>query len=296
MSLRMRIALIYNPSAGQEDHTEEDLVERLEAEGHEVRCETTKSDRLQAIAKEPVDVVIAAGGDGTVRRVTQAFAGRGVPMSILPLGTANNIARTLSLYRAEEEIVRALRDPDRKQLDLGVADGPWGAERFVEGFGTGLLAEYLARLEAVKPKQQQKRAEKLLRRMAKEFPSAPVGLWIDGENFSGEYFLVEVMNIRSIGPFAGLAPDADPGDGELDIVLLGEAERGAFSRYAKRLVEKGPALHPFSAKRCRRIELAWTGQPLHVDDSPWPPRGAPNHGKITLTVESGVFQVLRPKA
>lgn len=291
----MRIALIYNPSAGQEDHTEEDLVARLEAEGHEVRCETTKGDRLHAIVKEPADIVIAAGGDGTVRRVVLAFAETGMPLSILPLGTANNVARTLSLYRAEEEIVRALRAPDETALDLGVADGPWGTERFVEGFGTGLLAEYLARLESVKPEQQRKRARKMLRRMAKEYPSSPVGLWIDGEDCSGEYFLVEVMNIRSIGPFAGLAPDADPGDGELDVVLLGEAERQAFAGYAKRLAEKGPALHPFSARRCRRVELAWTGQPLHVDDAPWPQEGTPRWGKVVLNARRAAFRVLRPK-
>ena len=89
-----------------------------------------------------------AGGDGTVAGVTRRMVGRGVPVAILPSGTANNIARSLGLLkRPFEELVRGWRDARRVKLDVGIAYGPWGQRYFVEGLGAGLFAELLVRSE-----------------------------------------------------------------------------------------------------------------------------------------------------
>ena len=99
-------------------------------------------------------LVVVAGGDGTVARVARRMVGRGVPVAILPAGTANNIARSLGLLKQPfEELVRGWRDARRVQLDVGIAAGPWGERYFVEGLGAGLFAGLLVRSEENKEKE-----------------------------------------------------------------------------------------------------------------------------------------------
>ncbi|KQQ83185.1 diacylglycerol kinase family protein [Arthrobacter sp. Leaf137] len=109
--------------------------------GEAIWLETTKEDPGVGQAKEALsqgaDIVIAAGGDGTVRCVAEVLAGGDVPMGLLPLGTGNLLARNLgmdvtdydgamagALIGAERKIdvVRARRsDPDKEQLFLVMA-------------------------------------------------------------------------------------------------------------------------------------------------------------------------------
>ncbi|MDQ1054058.1 diacylglycerol kinase (ATP) [Arthrobacter sp. SORGH_AS 212] len=109
--------------------------------GEAIWLETTKEDPGVGQAKEALsqgaDIVIAAGGDGTVRCVAEVLAGGDTPMGLLPLGTGNLLARNLgmdvtdydgamagALIGAERKIdvVRARRsDPDKEQLFLVMA-------------------------------------------------------------------------------------------------------------------------------------------------------------------------------
>ena len=58
-----------------------------------------------------------------------------------------------------------------------------------------------------------------------DWPAHELQITLDGEDLSGEYILLEVMNIQHIGPSLHLAPDANPGDGLLDVVLVKAAHR-----------------------------------------------------------------------
>jgi hypothetical protein len=76
------------------------------------------------------DLVAVAGGDGTVASVARRMVGRGIPVAVLPMGTANNIARSLGLLKKSfEELVEGWRDARRVPLDVGIVCGPWG-ERY----------------------------------------------------------------------------------------------------------------------------------------------------------------------
>jgi hypothetical protein len=91
-------------------------------------------------------------------------------------------------------------------------------------------------------------------------------------DLSGDYFSVEVLNIRFVGPNLPLALGALPGDGLLEIVLLGEADREPLLAYLEsRLHLAGGELPEFPVRRARRIELvAPAGLRLHLDDKNWP--------------------------
>jgi diacylglycerol kinase (ATP) len=103
----VRITLLHNPGAGKRAMTGKQLEKLLGEAGHDVRYQSAKEDGWKKALKKDADLVVVAGGDGTVGRVPRRMAGRGVPMALLPSGTANNIARTLGqLERPFEELVR----------------------------------------------------------------------------------------------------------------------------------------------------------------------------------------------
>src|SRR5215831_1634514 len=145
----MRVALIYNPMAGNETATGEDLADLLRAAGHDVSRHSSKDDHFAALLDDAPDLVAIAGGDGTVSKVAKATMGRGIPHAVLPTGTANNISRTLGVAELPlDEQIAGWPKWRRAQLDIGLARGPWGSRHFVESVGLGLLAWSIPRADA----------------------------------------------------------------------------------------------------------------------------------------------------
>ena len=103
-----------------------------------------------------------------------------------------------------------------------------------------------------------------------DYRALEVQATLDGADISGRYLMLEAMNIRQLGPNLLLAPDADPGDGLLDFVLLTEGARQEFAHYlAYRLEGKQEA--PFlPVRRGKCLKLNWLGLPLRLDDKLWP--------------------------
>ena len=280
------------------------LKKLLAEHGHEVRYQSAKEDGWKkALAKE-ADLVVVAGGDGTVGRVTRRMAGRGVPMALLPSGTANNIARTLGqLDRPFEELLRGWESARRVNLDVAVASGPWGERYFVEGLGIGLFAALLARSEIAQPKRRRDPVEDALRRLQRQAASCEaieVAARLDDEDISGRYLMLEALNLRYVGPNLHLAPESEPGDGLFDVVLVTEAERSRLVHYFEQWQENRERLSVLPSRKGRRLELEWTGVELHIDDKLRPKTSAkPKEmaGLVEARVggETAEFLVPQPK-
>src|SRR5215218_3485768 len=94
------------------------------------------------------DVVVAFGGDGTLNEVANGLAGTGVPVSVLPGGSTNVVARTLGIpddvVDATEHLLGLADDFRARRIDLGVANG----RRFVFACGAGLDAAVVKRVDA----------------------------------------------------------------------------------------------------------------------------------------------------
>jgi diacylglycerol kinase family enzyme len=108
----------------------------------------------------------------------------------------------------------------------------------------------------------------------------------DGEDLSGDYIAVEVLNIRFVGPNLPLAPRAFPGDGLLDVVMVRRQDREALLEYLdNRLRLASGQLPELKCARANRIEmLAPAGVRWHLDDKNWPKDG-PYDEKAEVTVE-----------
>ena len=269
----MRITLIHNPRAGRQHRGEAGaLVRLLEDAGHRVRYQSAREKGLRRVLKKPADLVLVAGGDGTVGKVARRLVAleRNIPVALLPAGTANNIARTLgSMERPFEDIVRALDGARRVKLDVGRAKGPWGERSFLEGVGAGLFANLLADPVSHKLKDRAAAVESGLRRLQQAAARAePVEVFaaLDGKDVSGRYLLFEAVNLRYVGPNLHLVPDAEPGDGHFDVVLAMEEERERLLHYLEHWQDNRERLALLPTLRGRRLQIEWTGFALHIDD------------------------------
>ena len=95
----MRATLMHNPTSGHDGPSADDLLEALRREGVEAAYQSTDESGYEAALDDPGELVIVAGGDGTVDKVSKFLVGREVPIAVLPLGTANNISSSVRQTR-----------------------------------------------------------------------------------------------------------------------------------------------------------------------------------------------------
>jgi diacylglycerol kinase (ATP) len=300
----VRVTLIHNPSAGSTGKDDARKLEKLLGRaGHDVRYVSSKDDPWKRALKKDADLVVVAGGDGTVGRVTRRMVGRGVPVTVLPSGTANNIARTFGLLeRPFEELVQGWDGARRIKLDVGVAKGPWGERYFIEGLGAGLFANLLARpkkkgAKAGKPEDVVDRALRRLQDMTVHCEAVEVAAALDGKDISGRYLLFEAINLRYVGPNMFLAPNGKPGDGELDVVLVTEDERVRLLEYLNKWQDNRERLAVLPTQRGRRLQIEWTGYELHIDDKLYPRKNddpAEMAGIAEARIQSDAVEFLVP--
>ncbi len=122
-----RILLLVNPNARRGSEGVEAAVRTLEAGGAEVRLESfTGPDEVEADIDRSagdVDCIAVAGGDGTLSRAGGVLARKGLPLAILPCGTANDLARTLFIPDDLAQAARVILAGHRRRIDLGTVNG-----------------------------------------------------------------------------------------------------------------------------------------------------------------------------
>ncbi|HYI21351.1 MAG TPA: diacylglycerol kinase family protein [Candidatus Limnocylindrales bacterium] len=290
----MRVTLFHNPGSGDEPRSAAELTRMLEKAGFQVRYQSTKKSWKKAI-QLPADIFIAAGGDGTVTEVIHAAAGSGVPVAPLPIGTANNIARTLGIVGDAREIVEQWRKEAPRPFDIGTIKAAGLTERFVEGVGGGVFADAVLQGEKVVDDPSTlvghvtDRALTLVRQLLEGSRPARWGVEIDGRDHSGDYLAVEVLNIRFVGPSIPLAAHANPGDGRLDVALLREEHRPLLLKYLTGRLEDASALVPdLPVERGREIRLDPPGTSLRMDDTIHDEL----EGKVEIGIEPGAVAIL----
>jgi diacylglycerol kinase family enzyme len=269
-----------------------------------VRYQSAKDDDWVKALDEPADFVAVAGGDGTVSRVAKRLVGRGIALAPLPAGTANNISTTLGLVgRPLEALVRGWKDARRMKLDVGVAQGPWGRRYFVEGFGVGLFGHTVPLIasspelqEIKQPKDKVVFAQQKLKDRLDHSPVVSLEATLDGEDVSGDYVMFEALNIPYVGPNLFLAPDSKPGDGQFDLVMVGEAERERLGQYLLHWQENKARLAVLPSRQGRELRIEWTGFRVHLDDEFWPEdeSEAQGSGVIEVRIQAAAVEVLAP--
>ena len=182
-------------------------------------------DALRDMALRPL--VVAVGGDGTVREAAAAVAGTPVPLAIVPGGTGNVLAGALRLG-ARRRAIEAIRSGRPRRIDLGTAR--WGTDEgeaherhFTVACGTGFDARVMAAAE-----HEWKRRLRFgayvgaaIRELTRLTP-AHFRIDADGATIEIEGLLVLVANCGDLIPGRlGAREPIDPSDGRLDLLVVG---------------------------------------------------------------------------
>jgi diacylglycerol kinase (ATP) len=250
----MRVVLMHNATAGQEDHSAQELIDEIRRAGHHVVGHVRRRKELAEALEQPCDLVVVAGGDGTVGKAARIVAGTEMPLAIVPLGTANNIARTLGIGGSLAEQIAEWRRCETVGYDVATALVDDEPTQFIEAFGYGAFPRVIHQTieDDDDVGDRLTRDRLLLRARFAASPPRHYRILADGVDLSGDYFMVEILNIPSIGPRIPLAPLASPHDGKLDLILAGEPERALLLRGLDRILageQISIALRPLQAKR-----------------------------------------------
>src|SRR4051812_986009 len=248
----------------------------IEAAGYRVKYRNSKRPDLEAKLDKQGDLIVAAGGDGTIAKVAKILLGKPeqeAPLAIIPIGTANNIALSLGIKDTPEALIARWNETPVRKLSHGIAHAHWGEQRFIEGVGLGSLAE------ATTPKSKDAKGRKhrinagriAFRHAIKHAKPERLYVTVDGTRIEDEVVLIEIMNISQVGPRLRLAPNADPGDNLLDVAYVTTEHRGALLEWLDALIhddlEEGVVgAPPVATIPGSKVTIAWNGMDLRIDD------------------------------
>jgi diacylglycerol kinase family enzyme len=224
--------------------------------------ETTEDDAGHTMAKraiqETVDLVVVAGGDGTVRVVCAELARSGIPVAVLPAGTGNLLARNLGIPLDLYAALAALLDGTERRIDSVQVEGDeLDLDRFVVMAGLGLDAAIIADAPDRLKKHVGWAAYVVSTLKNLNHPFVRVEIIIDDKPpLIRRARMVVIGNVGTLEANIPLLPDARPDDGLIDAVVLAPRLLAHWPRLALSLVLK-------SVQEGRHIER-YTGKRIQV--------------------------------
>ncbi|WP_460325066.1 diacylglycerol kinase [Paenibacillus sp. YSY-4.3] len=229
--------LIYNPSSGREEMRRllPDVLDRLDLAGIETSCHATtgEGDATREAAeavRRGYDIIIAAGGDGTLNEVVNGMAGLEnlPPLGIFPMGTTNDFARAMGIPKRWEDYCDLVIENKTRPIDIGKVNG----RHFINIAGGGSLTELTYEVPS-KLKTMIGQLAYYMKGIEKVASLSPTELIISAEGhgvLEGEFMLFLIANSNSVGGFEKLAPDARIDDGLLDVIAVRKCNLAEFIR------------------------------------------------------------------
>ncbi|MEO8215819.1 MAG: diacylglycerol kinase family protein [Acidobacteriota bacterium] len=225
--------LVYNPAAGQRNLTAslEAIARRMPKAGLDLTLMPSRSpadsrERVRVAIREGAQLIAVCGGDGTINSVAVELAGTGVPLGILPAGTTNVLARDLEIPRSLPRAADVLVHGVPLTISLGLA----GQHRFLMMAGFGFDAVVMSRHSPFLKRWFGRTA--IAARCAEEMLRfSPPGVRVRSGSTEIEGSLAIAANIRLYGGEFIVAPEADPTDDVLDIVVFRGSSRADYARY-----------------------------------------------------------------
>lgn len=230
-------------------------------------CHTQRAGHARELAREAVkvgmDMVIAAGGDGTVNEVVQALAGHTTALGVLPMGTVNVWAREMNIPLSTAQAREVLLSGTKRLVDLGRAGGHY----FLLMAGVGFDAEVARRVEhSVLKRWGLKFVDYMATAGFLSVTQRPtkISMRFDGKRRSTHALMVIIGNTRLYGGALSFAHEAIADDGLLDVVILGgESLLGRLLVLVRAFLRRGPLGPRVRYERCRTVRIE-SSPPLPV--------------------------------
>lgn len=232
-----RARIIYNPTAGRELFRKNlaDVLERLEVAGYETSAHATtaEGDATRAAkwaVERKYDIIIAAGGDGTLNEVVAGVsdAEHRPKIGLIPMGTTNDFARALGIPRSIDEALDIIVDGYTVPVDVGVMNEE---RHFINIAGGGRVTELTYEVP-IKLKTMLGQMAYYLKgiEMLPSIHASHVRIEYDGEVFDEEAMMFLIGLTNSVGGFEKLAPGASINDGKFTLLILRKCNIAEFMR------------------------------------------------------------------
>lgn len=290
-AVHQRFRLIANPVSGTAARREqvEALAAGLRTAGRQAEvCFTRGPGDATELAREAAtDVVVAVGGDGTLREVAEGLRGRDLVLAAVPSGTANVLAHELRLPTTVPAQLDMLLGGRIHRLDGGVCNG----ERFLLMIGAGLDGAVAhAHTRAASGHNSYLRYVKPVLATVRDMPLHPLRVTVDDEPMPEGIMSVVVANVRGFGNVFEAVSAARPDDGVFDVIGLTGRNRLAWTGYlvaalARKLHEM-PGAH--SARGTRVRITSDQAVPMQRDGDPY------GFTPADITIEPGAVPLLVP--
>jgi diacylglycerol kinase (ATP) len=242
-----RCAVIYNPTKVS-DKFHALVEEGLQRNGwsNTLWLETAAEDPGRAMTRqavaEQVDLVIGAGGDGTIRYVADGLAHTGIPLGLVPAGTGNLLARNLDLPLEEVEAIEAALSGQLRRIDLvRITVDDRAPEHFAVMAGIGVDAMIMD--ETNEDLKDKVGSAAYFVAAAKALGRLPIRLKVQLDNNRPVRRHAMLCVIGNVGRLRGnltLIPGASPDDGLLDLYIASPRRFRHWVKVALRLITRRP--------------------------------------------------------
>jgi diacylglycerol kinase (ATP) len=229
------------------------------------------TELARAAVKQSRPLVVAAGGDGTIHEVANGFFEEGLQiptttrLGVLPTGSGGDFRRTFDIPLAPEAAGGVLLAGKTRRIDAGRAtfrlpDGGTGIRHFINIADAGVGGEVVNRVN----RSSKRLGGTLTFRLAVirsllAWSNTPVHVVVDGEAFDLLCQQVVIANCQYFGSGLRMAPMADPADGELDVIVVGDVGR-FFSLTRLKAIQNGTHLDEGDPRlkvlRARNVQLS----------------------------------------
>jgi diacylglycerol kinase (ATP) len=272
MSVRKKILFVVNPISGglNKRRLPELIAKNLDPLVFDPELFYTslklnaKEITLKAI-DEKFDIVIAAGGDGTMNQVAQCLINTDIIMGILPLGSGNGLARHLNIPLKVSSAIAFINNLKVKRIDTIKINDQYSVNCIGVGFDA-YVAYHFSKL----PKRGLKTYITTTLKQFNNYHRQFYKIDIDGTLFEDRAALITFANSSQWGNNFYIAPTADIADGKIDVTIIKHLNYRnilqLFYRLITRTIHKSRQAMTFKAEKIHMYLEENT--PMHIDGEP----------------------------
>jgi diacylglycerol kinase (ATP) len=227
-------------------------------------------------AREKYDILVAAGGDGTVNEIINGLMhekskGHKVPaLAVLPIGRGNDFAYGMGVPVAWQDAAKTLVKAERHPLDIGIAKGEYYPEGRYFGNGVGIGFDAVVGFVAAKSKLTGFMAYLVaaMKTIFVYFHAPTVKLELDDQTITQADLMVSIMNGRRMGGTFMMAPESKHDDGVFDLCIVAQVSRlgifGLIPHFMKGDQAKNKAVKTVRSRKVVATAVEGT-LPAHAD-------------------------------
>lgn len=220
--MKKRILFIINPVSGvrSKESIPEIINQQLDCDKYDFTIQFTERaghapELAESAVKKNYDIVVAVGGDGTLNEVARTVTGTDTVLGIIPLGSGNGLARHLGIPLKVSEAIRVINRCNTQSIDVCKLND----HLFFSNAGAGFVADVVHSFHGEKMRGFPGYAFHVIK-VFFGYRSVNYSLIVDGENYEGQFFLVNISNSNQFGYNVKIAPQAELTDGLMDLVLI----------------------------------------------------------------------------